>query len=169
MTGLELRKASLDEDLDALYAMHQEVPPEETGFTNPAYGLDRAAFEQYVGDLLAESRGAGLAEGRVPMTTYWLFSDSQPVGIARFNHMLTPALLHEGGHVSYAIRPTARGRGLGHDILRLTLEQVKHFVSGRVLLTCDSNNERSRKVIERSGGIAESSDDPRICRYWIIL
>jgi predicted acetyltransferase len=169
MSTLELRKSSLDEDLQILLEMHNELPAQETGFTNPAYGMDFDAFKEYVSGLLAESKGAGLVEGRVPMTTYWLFEDDIPVGISRFNHMLTPNLLREGGHVSYAIRPSARGRGLGKKILKLTLDEVKHFVSGRVLLTCDADNERSKKVIEKSGGIGEESIDPAIHRYWIII
>jgi len=169
MPVLELRKASTKENLDILYEMHQEVPAEETGFMNPAYGMDFGEFKSYVSGLLAESKGAGLSEGRVPMTTYWLFQDSRPVGISRFNHMLTPDLLREGGHVSYAIRPTERGQGLGSEILELTLAEVKHFVSGRVLLTCLSDNDRSRNVIEANGGIVEESQDESISRYWIII
>jgi predicted acetyltransferase len=169
MAVLDLRKASSEENLESLLEMHQEVPAEETGFTNPAYGMDANEFKSYVSGLQAESKGAGLSEGRVPMTTYWLFQNSKPVGISRFNHMLTPDLLRAGGHVSYAIRPTARGQGLGNEILKLTLEEVKHFVSGRVLLTCLSNNDRSRRVIEANGGIVEESLDEAIARYWIIL
>jgi predicted acetyltransferase len=169
MAALELRKASLDENLQVLHEMHNEIPAQETGFTNPAFELDADQFEAYVKGLLAESRGAGLSEGRVPMTTYWLFEDGLPVGISRFNHMLTPDLLREGGHVSYAIRPTARGRGLGTRILELTLEKVKNFVSGRVLLTCDTDNDRSKKVIEHNGGVSEVSADQGILRYWIII
>jgi predicted acetyltransferase len=169
MTALELRKASLEEDLQVVHELHNEIPAQESGFTNPAFGLDAEQFKAYVNGLLAESRGAGLSEGRVPMTTYWLFEDGLPVGISRFNHMLTPELLREGGHVSYAIRPSARGRGLGKTILKLTLEKVKEFVSGRVLLTCDSDNERSKKVIEHNGGISESSQDKTILRFWIII
>jgi predicted acetyltransferase len=169
MPDLDLRKACSDEDLEILLAMHQEIPAEETGFINPAYGMDPTEFKSYVEGLLAESKGAGLSEGRVPMSTYWLFQESRPVGVSRFNHMLTPNLLREGGHVSYAIRPTARGQGLGTEILKLTLAEVRNFVSGRVLLTCLSDNDRSRHVIETNGGIVEESQDESISRYWIII
>ncbi len=169
MSVLELRKASSNEDLSDLYEMHNELPREETGFLNPAHGLSFEEFTDYVSGLLAESKGAGLSEGRVPMTTYWLFENEKPVGIARFNHMLTPDLLREGGHVSYAIRPSARGTGLGNKILELTLAEVKNFVSGRILLTCLSSNDRSRLVIEANGGVIEKSKDKSISRYWIII
>jgi len=169
MPDLDLRKASSNENLDDLFEMHQEVPAEETGFMNPANGMDSDEFKSFVSGLLAESKGGGLSEGRVPMTTYWLFQDSVPVGISRFNHMLTPDLLREGGHVSYAIRPSARGRGLGNEILKLTLAEVRNFVSGRVLLTCLSDNDPSRHVIEANGGIMEESTDESISRYWIII
>lgn len=169
MPVLDLRKASINENLDDLYEMHKEVPAEETGFRNPAHGMDFEEFKAYVSGLPADSKGAVLSEGRVPMTTYWLFEDSKPVGISRFNHMLTPDLLREGGHVSYAIRPNARGQGLGKKILKLTLEEVKHFATGRVLLTCLLDNDRARHVIEANGGIIEASQDESICRYWIII
>lgn len=169
MSVLDLRKASVNENLDDLYEMHKEVPAAETGFMNPAHCMNFEEFKTYVSRLPADSKGAVLSEGRVPMTTYWLFKDSKPVGISRFNHMLTPDLLREGGHVSYAIRPSARGQGLGKKILKLTLEEVQHFVTGRVLLTCLSDNDRSRHVIEANGGMIEESQDDSICRYWIII
>jgi predicted acetyltransferase len=59
-------------------------------------------------------------------------------------------------------------------ILRLTLEEARRLDLGRVLLTCDSDNVASAKIIEKNGGgLQDQSASKRtgklISRYWIDL
>ena len=76
--------------------------------------------------------------------------------------------------MGYDIRPSKRRRGYGKKILQLTLEKAKELGMERVLVTCDVNNEPSRKIIEQNGGILENKvPNPETGtdkgRYWIDL
>ena len=124
--------------------------------------------------LVREARGEGLPEGFVPHSTYWLVDDGTVVGASNLRHELTPFLRHEGGHIGYGVRPSARGRGLGIELLRLTLRRAAELGLDRVLLTCRADNQRSIRTIVRNGGVLESDDvvaedGSTRHRYWIRL
>ncbi len=113
-------------------------------------------FDAYLRGLRDGARGAGLAPGRVPHSTFWLASGRRLIGRSVVRYRLTPELEEEGGHVGYDIRPSERRKGYGTLILRLTLEEVRGLGLSRVLVTCDTDNVGSAKVIEKNGGRLES-------------
>jgi predicted acetyltransferase len=107
----------------------------------------------YVKRLKTFSQGIGLAEGVVPESTYWLVRDGTTfVGFSRLRHRLVPALEHHGGHVGYAIHPSERRKGHGTRILALTLDKAREMGLDRLLVTCDTDNVASVRVIEKNGG-----------------
>ena len=132
-------------------------------------------FPAYVRRLDDAARGIGLKPGDVPCTTFWLVTnDTQIFGESRLRHWLTPSLEHEAGNIGYAIRPSERRKGYGTRILALTLEKARDLGLDRVLLTCDTDNIGSARIIEKNGGklasqgISNDSGKP-ISRYWINL
>lgn len=166
---LILQEASYD-NLDAVFEMHDEMGEEENGFTNPAFGLSRSAFETYIETTINCSKGIGLRPGLVPQTTYWLMRKGYPVGLSRLRHHLNDALRKVGGHIGYYIRPAERKKGYGYKILTLTLEKAALLPIEDVLLTCDSDNLSSRRIIEKHGGRLDREDkDGDLCCYWITL
>lgn len=132
---------------------------------------DFAAFVRMFDD---HARGVNLLEGRVAYNDFWLMRGDRMIGRLNFRHRLTEHLLHEGGHIGYAIRPSERRRGYGTRMLALALPRVRAFGLTRVLITCDTKNVASAKVIEHSGGILENvclareTGKPK-ARYWIDL
>lgn len=131
-------------------------------------------FPAYLRGLSDGVRGAGLPPGRVPYSTFWLLAGRRVVGRSTVRHRLTPELEHEGGHVGYDVRPSARRRGYGTLLLKLTLGEARRLGLRRVFLTCDADNVASAKVIEKNGGVlrdtatSHRSGKP-ISRYWIEL
>jgi predicted acetyltransferase len=130
-------------------------------------------FEAFVDRLRQDAQGIGLPEGIVPMTSYWLVdSAGAMLGESRLRHYLSPALEVEGGHIGYAIRPSARRNGYGTHILALTLEKAQARGLKQVLVTCDTDNLGSARIIEKNGGVlAGHAVSPRsgkqISQYWI--
>jgi predicted acetyltransferase len=150
--------------------MLQEIGPGENGFGNIAYGLSYSAYQEHLRLLERHAKGLGLTPDRVPQTTYWLMQADYPVGVSKLRHTLNDTLRLQGGHIGYCIRPSVRGRGLGHTILQLTLHEAKSLGLSRVLLTVNEGNLASRRVIERSGGTLERIERTSgICYYWIEL
>ena len=132
-------------------------------------------FEGSIRKLEESSRGRNLPAGYVPATTFFLVRSGQTIlGRSSLRHRLTPALEHEGGHIGYDVRPSQRRKGYGTLILALTLEKAREMGLTRVLVTCDTDNVASRRIIQKNGGkfqdevISERSGKP-VCRYWIDL
>jgi predicted acetyltransferase len=140
--------------------------------------LARSDFAAFVQRLQDDEHGVNLKPGIVPSSAYWLLRhDVEGVtilGVSALRHALTPALEDVGGHIGYSIRPSERRRGYGTRILTLTLQYARALGLDRVLITCDTDNIGSARVIEKNGGVLASEGysalvETRISRYWITL
>ena len=113
--------------------------------------------------------------GRVPQLDFFLLRDVATIlGWSGLRLWLNPNLEDIGGHIGYRIRPTERRKGYGARILAMTLAEARQHGLRDVLLTCDSDNIGSRRIIERNGGqLASESVSPQsgvlVDRYWIHL
>jgi predicted acetyltransferase len=160
-------------DLAREFHAHGE-PRYEDALRDPEAYLRRRA--QY-------AAGINLPPDRVPETTFWLVAGEGELGgsdklqvlaVSGLRHRLTPQLTDIGGHIGYAVRPSARRKGVGAALLALTLVEARKLGLTRVLVTCDVTNLSSARIIQRNGGVL---DDERIvpghpepvARYWIAL
>lgn len=128
--------------------------------------LSRAdAFAAFVASLAAEEDEPS-AEGLVTQTTLWYVDGDVWLGRVSLRHRLTDQLRHEGGHIGYEVRPTARRRGHATAMLRDVLPIAADRGIGPALITCNSDNEPSRRIIESAGGALWSESEGRR-RYWV--
>jgi predicted acetyltransferase len=134
-------------------------------------------FERLVRTLRNAANPAYVRPGFVPETFLWMIElpGDELVGRSSIRHRLSDEpSLRDIGHIGYDIRPSRQGRGYGKAILGLTLDVARKLGMERVLVTCDSNNLRSKSIIEHWGGVFESAvplagrDYVRL-RYWIDL
>jgi predicted acetyltransferase len=138
-------------------------------------GFDHSDFDALVARLRDCALGIGLPRGFVPHSTGWLVRDGvEVVGVANIRHSLTPALRREGGNIGYCIRPSARGCGMGNELLRAALDRARALGLWEALLTCGKDNIPSAKMILRHGGVLESEEfmperGEIVQRYWIKL
>lgn len=120
------------------------------------------------------SHDLDLPPGHVPSHTFVLVRARRILGRSSFRRRLTPDLEHEGGHIGYDIRPAERQRGYGTLILALTLRHARAHGLKRVLVTCDTDNLASARIIEKNGGALAGRAISRrsgrqISQYWIEL
>lgn len=128
---------------------------------------DPAGFAALVQVLLDARRPfAPRPEGYVPWTELWMAEGDEYLGRITLRHELTDALLTWGGHIGYGVRPSARRRGHASAALRGMLEVAWRRGIDPVLVTCDVDNEPSRRTIERAGGEYEDTREGKL-RYWI--
>jgi predicted acetyltransferase len=119
-------------------------------------------------DLLAsyEVPGAPMPEGWVPASYRWILDDDRLVGTITVRDRLTDSLLVVGGHIGYAVRPSARRRGVATAALRLALGLAARHGIDPVLITCEDDNVASARTIEASGGVLEDVRGTSR-RYWV--
>lgn len=106
------------------------------------------------------------AQGWVPCTTLWWVEGQEYLGRIAVRHRLTPWLREVGGHIGYDVRPSARRRGHATAMLRAALPVARGLGIEQALVTCDTDNVGSRRVIEVAGGVLEDEQRGKL-RYWV--
>ncbi|MEU9172827.1 GNAT family N-acetyltransferase [Streptomyces sp. NPDC048420] len=145
--------------LDALVLVGESIAPYERTWREPA------GFAAFVDMLLAEPERPRRPDW-VEMTNLWYAESDTFLGRLSIRHRLNPYLLELGGHIGYAVRPGARRQGHATAMLRAALPRCRQLGIDRALLTCDTTNTASRKVIEANGGEFEDQRGAKL-RYWI--
>jgi predicted acetyltransferase len=103
----------------------------------------------------------------VHQTTLWFVDNGvEWLGRLAIRHTLTPPLLELGGHIGYCVRPSARRRGHATQMLHQSLPIAARLGIDPALVTCDTDNEASRKVILAAGGELEDERHGKL-RFWV--
>ena len=158
---IEIRKLSVHDGQD-IYDMLQELPADENGFVNSVNGKTYAEYQAWLQGAARSAEQTGLIDGwKVPQTTFWLLENGRPVGMGKVRHLLTDALREHGGNVGYAIRPSARDRGLGKAFVALLVDECRKMGVPQVLLTIQNHNLPSIRVALANGGRTEKVTEDR--------
>lgn len=156
---------------------HRDTLRPETPESIAEVAADPAA---YVASLLGPPGEITLPDGTkgvaIPSTMLWLVEGETYLGWVNIRHGLNANLEKAGGHIGYAVRPSARGQGHASAMLARTLDWVRaNLPLTRVLLTVNPANPHSIRVIEKNGGVHADTIDhlwrpgEKMLRYWIAL
>lgn len=121
-----------------------------------------AAPEAFVAQQLNPPTTIVLPDGslgeRVPETHLWRVEGDAFLGSVGIRHRLNAVLEQWGGHIGYAVRPSAQGRGLATGMLAEALDWARqHLPLEQVMLTVNTKNPASIAVIEKNGGILQDT------------
>lgn len=165
--------AALDEFVAAGEEPHAFLPSWQAegrfpGVDFTRQGLERPeGFAELVRFLLQQRENDALRpRSIVPFTELWMVEDDEYVGRISLRHELNELLFTWGGHVGYAVRPSARRRGHASAALLDMLEVCQARGINPVLVTCDVDNGASRRTIEKAGGQYEDTREGKL-RYWV--
>jgi predicted acetyltransferase len=136
--------------------------------TNFAAGWQTdAGFERFLAVLRAEGdTSVAPPPNWVHSSTYWWAEGPEFLGSIRIRHRLTPQLLETAGHIGYDVAPKARRLGHGTAMLRAALPIAAALGIDQALITCDTDNVGSRRVIEANGGVLEDERSGKL-RFWV--
>jgi len=117
-------------------------------------------------DAFVEQRRGVRERWGVPSTIFWYVSGEYYLGTLVVRHRLTPELADAGGHVGYHVVAPWRRQGHATRMLAAGLEECRRLGLDEVLLTCDVDNEPSRRVILANGGVPDGRRQGED-RFWI--
>ncbi len=78
--------------------------------------------------------------------------DNKIIGSLKIRHLMRDQAEEYGGHISYGVRPSERGKGYGKKQLHLALELARDMEITEVLIVCDKSNIASAKTAISCGG-----------------
>ena len=119
-------------------------------------------------DAFVEQRRGVRIRWDVPSTLFWYVSGEHYLGTLVIRHQLTPDLAEAGGHVGYHVVAPWRRQGHATRMLAAGLVECRRIGIYRVLLTCATDNEASRRVILANSGVPDGQARGED-RFWITL
>ena len=166
---MELRLPTEGDKRDVL-AYRQEFLDNGDSMDGTAMLATAESYEAWLAAVRRNAREETVAPGLVPATTCLAYANGRLVGMIDLRHRLNAHLAAVGGHIGYSVRKSERRKGYASEMLKETLPKAWALGLERVLITCDSRNEASRRTILHNGGVLENQvpDEGRITqRYWI--
>lgn len=131
-------------------------------------------YNEWLDLLEAHSNGKMLNNWTIHTTFFGVReNDNKIVGMIDIRHELTNEFLRNyAGHIGYGVRPTERKKGYATQMLSQALEYCKKELHlEKVMISCDKENEGSRRTIINAGGELEkeyiADDGENVQIYWI--
>jgi len=104
-------------------------------------------MKEYIKKLENFSKGIDIWEF-VPHSTFWLKDTKNNIKwVVNIRHNLTNRLRKYGTHIGYWVAPIYRKKGYATIMLKLALKKAKEIGINKVLITCETWNIASSKVI----------------------
>ncbi len=140
----------------------------ECGTETLPFGLnpDNLPYEEFYNKVMLLSNKDALPVGWVVTKYYLLWENNEIIGALNARCEDSDFILNHAGHIGYAIAPWKRNQGYATAALNMLLSIIRSFGLDRVLLTCDIDNEASKRVIIKNGGRFERRNDTKEF-YWI--
>ena len=130
-------------------------------------------FCAYLDRVAAWKDESTVPEGKVASTFLVAVIDGKIAGRLSIRHRLNDFLALVGGHIGYGVTPEFRGQGIATHMLEYGLKFSREIGIEQVFISCHSENEASRRVIEKCGGefaalVPHPYEDGELYRtYWI--
>ena len=129
-------------------------------------------FAGYLPRVEAYKDPATVPEGKVVSTFLVAEVDGKIAGRLSIRHSLNEFLATTGGHIGYGVAPEFRGQGIATHMLRYGMEFLKGIGVERVFISCLTDNDHSRRTIEKCGGefaaiVTDPVNGKDYRTYWI--
>lgn len=170
--NIEIRELRPEDAPDAARVHKAMMELDDWDFLLSEYRQDEE-FCNYLDRVAAYKEWVTVPEGKVTSTFLVAVVDGKIAGRLSIRHELNEFLALVGGHIGYGVAPEFRGQGIATYMLKYGLEFMKGRGLEKVFISCHSENEASRRIIEKCGGefaalVPHPYEDGDLYRtYWI--
>ena len=170
--NIEMRELRPEDAVDAAEIHSAVMELEDWQFLLSNYVQDEE-FCAYLDRVAAMKSAEKVPEGMVTSTFLVAVIDGKIAGRLSIRHELNDFLALVGGHIGYGVSPEFRGRGVATYMLKHGLTFMRERGEEKVFISCHSENEASRRIIEKRGGefaalVPHPYEDGELYRtYWI--
>jgi predicted acetyltransferase len=170
--NIEMRELRPEDAEDAARVHEAVAALDDWEFLLSNYVQDEE-FCAYLDRVATWKEAATVPQGMVDATFLVAVIDGKIAGRLSIRHRLNDFLALVGGHIGYGVAPEFRGQGVATYMLKYGLEFMKDRGEEKIFISCHSDNEASRKVIEKCGGefaalVPHPYEDGELFRtYWI--
>ena len=167
-----MRELRPEDALDAARAHKAVKDLDDWEFLLSNYVQDEE-FCAYLDRVAAWKDESTVPEGKVASTFLVAVIDGKIAGRLSIRHRLNDFLALVGGHIGYGVTPEFRGQGIATYMLEYGLKFCRELGIEKVFISCHSENDASRRVIEKCGGefaalVPHPYEDGELYRtYWI--
>lgn len=132
-------------------------------------------YDEYLAMNLKYETNNNIPSEHVPANTFFLMDETEDkiLGAVNIRWYLNQNLLEYSGHIGYGVAPSERGKGCATAMLHLALKYCRSIGLRKVLVTCDEDNEGSKRTIIKNGGVFEDDytqdNGTVVLRYWITI
>ena len=148
---IEMRELRVEDASDAARVHKAMMELDDWQFLLSDYVQDEE-FSQYIDRVSSWKDEAAVPEGKVASTFLIAIIDGKIAGRLSIRHRLNDFLGLVGGHIGYGVAPEFRGQGVATYMLKYGLEFMNERGEEKVFISCHSENEASRRIIEKCGG-----------------
>ena len=148
---IEMRELRLEDASDAAQVHKAMMELDNWQFLLSDYVQDEE-FSLYIERVSSWKDEVTVPAGKVASTFLVAIIDGKIAGRLSIRHRLNDFLGLVGGHIGYGVAPEFRGKGVATHMLKYGLEFMKDRGEARVFISCHSENEASRRIIEKCGG-----------------
>ena len=119
--------------------------------------IEKMDYEAWLKQLLNNSNSLTVNKEWVVSSTFFAIreDDNKLVGIIDIRHELNNFLRMYGGHIGCGIRPSERRKGYATQMMKMALDYCRKIGLDKVMVACYKDNEASRNMIIRCGGVLE--------------
>lgn len=114
--------------------------------------FEHADFSAWLTRVENLANGSDVPEGFVPSTTYFLMDGDELIGVSNLRHYLNDRIREHGGHIGLGVRPSLRGKGIGNQLMALTIAEARKKGIGEIHIHCLKENLPSARTIQHNGG-----------------
>lgn len=166
---IELKKVNLD-DIENKWNFYKNIPKDENGFTNSHHNISKEDFIIILKEMIDHSNGINLPNKYVPYTEYYLYENSEIIGLFRLRHKINDFMTEiNTGHIGYYIKPEKRKQGYATIGLKLLIDLSKNIIEEDFLQAgAFKSNIASIKTLEKCGFKTFKTTENKVLKRLII-